>query len=82
VPVIPALGMLKQEDGVFEVSLDYIARPCLKNKKEQSKVKKTKAYKFCSGGGTQTGHNTVFVCYRKVLLFFLQYQGLNSGPIP
>jgi hypothetical protein len=31
--VIPALGRLKQETLQFKVSLDYIARPCLKKTK-------------------------------------------------
>jgi hypothetical protein len=29
-PVIVALGRLRQEDGKFEVSLGYIGRSCLK----------------------------------------------------
>jgi hypothetical protein len=33
-PVIPATGKLRQEDHEFEVTLDHIARPCLKNKKD------------------------------------------------
>jgi hypothetical protein len=31
-PVISALGKLKQEDNDFEVSLSYIVKPCLNNK--------------------------------------------------
>jgi hypothetical protein len=29
-PVIPALGLLRQEDGKFQASLGYIARPYVK----------------------------------------------------
>jgi hypothetical protein len=29
-PIIPALGRLRKEDRKFEVSLGYLARPCLK----------------------------------------------------
>jgi hypothetical protein len=32
-PVIPALGRLRQEGGEFKASLDYIARPCISKKK-------------------------------------------------
>jgi hypothetical protein len=32
-PVIPALGRLRQKDWKFEVSMDYIARLWLKTKK-------------------------------------------------
>jgi hypothetical protein len=31
--VIPALGRLRQEDWEFKTTLAYIARPCLKRKK-------------------------------------------------
>jgi hypothetical protein len=30
-PVIPALGKLRQEDLELQDSLGYIAKPCLKN---------------------------------------------------
>jgi hypothetical protein len=32
-PIIPALGRHRQGDSKFKVSLGYIARPCLQNKK-------------------------------------------------
>jgi predicted glycosyl hydrolase (DUF1957 family) len=32
IPVIPALGRLRQEDHQFEVNLGFTVRPCLKNK--------------------------------------------------
>ena len=31
-PIIPALGLLRQEDSEFEVSLGYKVNPCLKDK--------------------------------------------------
>jgi hypothetical protein len=34
-PVIPALGRLRQEDQDMNTSLGYIARPCLKKKKKE-----------------------------------------------
>jgi hypothetical protein len=37
--VILALRRLRQEDGEFEVSLSYIAKPCLK--KPKTKIKQT-----------------------------------------
>jgi hypothetical protein len=33
-PVIPALGKLRQEDCEFQASLNYIARLCQKGRKE------------------------------------------------
>jgi hypothetical protein len=33
--VIPALGRLREEDGVFKASFGYIVRPCLKKKKNE-----------------------------------------------
>jgi hypothetical protein len=38
-PIIPALGRLKQEDHKFEASLGYIVRSCLKKKKNKRKGK-------------------------------------------
>lgn len=32
-PIIPGLGVLRQEDGGLEANLDCIARHCLKRKK-------------------------------------------------
>jgi hypothetical protein len=41
-PVIPALGRLKQKDHKFEVSLGYIVRLSLiQNRKTQNKTKHT-----------------------------------------
>jgi hypothetical protein len=34
-PVIPALRRWRQEDKKFETSLDYVARPCLKNTRQK-----------------------------------------------
>jgi hypothetical protein len=33
-PVIPALRRLRQEECEFQVSLGYMVRPCLKEKKK------------------------------------------------
>jgi hypothetical protein len=41
-PVIPALRRLRQKGHEFEVSLDYIERPCLQRGKKKIK-KETKA---------------------------------------
>lgn len=38
VPIITALGMLRQEDKIIKTSLDYIARTCLEIKKIIEKV--------------------------------------------
>jgi hypothetical protein len=35
IPVIPALGRQRQEDGVFETSLGYNSKTCLKETKKQ-----------------------------------------------
>jgi hypothetical protein len=37
-PVIPALGRLRQEDYELETTVDYIARSCLKKEKSHVKV--------------------------------------------
>jgi hypothetical protein len=36
-PVIPALGIWRQEDHEFEACLGYMVRPCLKNKQKQKR---------------------------------------------
>jgi hypothetical protein len=36
IPVIPALGRLRQEDHEFEVTMGYTVRLCLKNSKNSS----------------------------------------------
>jgi hypothetical protein len=38
-PVIPALGRLRQEDQEFKASLNYIARKKKKRKKERKSTK-------------------------------------------
>jgi single-stranded DNA-specific DHH superfamily exonuclease len=40
IPIIPALGRLRQENFEFEVSLSYVERFCLKNKQIDKKKKK------------------------------------------
>jgi hypothetical protein len=40
-PVIPALGRLRQEEGAFKGSLGYTVKPYLKNQK-RNKVKERK----------------------------------------
>jgi hypothetical protein len=35
-PVIPALGRLRQEDGKFKDRLGYVVRPCLSVKKRRN----------------------------------------------
>jgi hypothetical protein len=37
-PVIPALGRLRQEDQKLWASLSYIARTCLRKRKVQSQI--------------------------------------------
>jgi hypothetical protein len=39
--LIQALGRLRQEDGKFEASLRYSARPCLKTLLKKTKQNKT-----------------------------------------
>jgi hypothetical protein len=34
---VPALGRIRQEDCKFEVSLSYIAIPCLKRERERER---------------------------------------------
>jgi hypothetical protein len=36
-PIIPACGKLRQEDLGFRANLGYIARPCLKKRKEKKR---------------------------------------------
>jgi hypothetical protein len=55
VPAIPALRRLRQEEQGFQANLGYIVRPCLKNKTEQNKKRKEKAYSIfaiCSNAGS------------------------------
>jgi hypothetical protein len=42
IPVVLALRKLNQEDYEFKVSLDYIARPCLKTPKPKERKRKEK----------------------------------------
>jgi hypothetical protein len=35
-PVIPALGRMRQEDHKFKVNLGYLVRPCLKSLKNNT----------------------------------------------
>jgi hypothetical protein len=35
-PVIPEQKRLRQEDWEFKANLEYMGRPCLKNKKQQT----------------------------------------------
>jgi hypothetical protein len=45
-PIIPALQRSRQKDPKFEVSLDYIEKPCLKktNKRKRAKVNEVWAH--------------------------------------
>jgi hypothetical protein len=53
IPIIPVLGRLRQEDGGFETSLDYIVRCCLKKEKKAS-IKINQSINHCSGKSRMT----------------------------
>jgi hypothetical protein len=58
-PLIPALGRLRQEDLEFEASLSYIVRTCFKRPKQTTSTKRTPKQKKL--------HSLIFSCLQIVI---------------